>query len=79
MRPASLLPSYGRRQAQAISKAMADTPIPFYELASVADTGGPYFSPHCFRARLAFALKGVPITTVEVSLGPVATPCVARG
>lgn len=45
---------------------MSDAPILFHELTSHADTGGPYFSPHCTRARLAFALKSVEITTVEV-------------
>ncbi len=46
---------------------MSEPTITLYELASHAGTGGPWFSPHCFRARLAFALKRVPISTVEVS------------
>lgn len=46
---------------------MSDTaePIAFYEV--VGAPGGPFFSPWTVRARLAFALKRVPIRTVEVS------------
>ena len=46
---------------------MPNGAILLHELAYEANTGGPYFSPHCLRARLAFALKHVDIQTVEAS------------
>lgn len=42
-------------------------PILFYDLVAQKDIGAPYFSPATIRARLGFALKKVPIQTVEVS------------
>jgi len=45
----------------------ATQPIPFYELVAQKGAHAPFFSPATIRARLAFALKGVPIETVEVS------------
>lgn len=47
---------------------MSDTqPILFYDLVAKKGVNAPLFSPATIRARLAFALKGVPIETVEVS------------
>jgi len=42
-------------------------PILFYDLVAQKGLGAPYFSPATIRARLGFALKQVPIETVEVS------------
>ncbi len=44
--------------------------ILFYELVAQHGVDAPYFSPATIRARLGFALKGVPIKTVEVSSRP---------
>ena len=41
-------------------------PILFYDLVAHKDQGAPLFSPNTIRARLAFAVKGIPIETVEV-------------
>lgn len=47
---------------------MADsTPIVFYDLVAQKGTHAPFFSPATIRALLAFALKGIPVETVEVS------------
>lgn len=42
-------------------------PILFYDLVAHKGIDAPYFSPATIRARLGFALKKVPIQTVEVS------------
>lgn len=48
-------------------------PILFYELVAQHGVDAPYFSPATIRARLGFALKGVPIKTVEVRARPEGT------
>lgn len=47
----------------------SQSPIQFHDLVAHKGQNAPLFSPNTIRARLAFAVKGIPIETVEVSGG----------